>query len=94
MLLNHADSGTFNQEGIYVTDAAVLDDPRTWTPPQRITTGGSWYPQVMGLDAGTGTDRSAGATARFYESGTSDALIEFEQAGAPSRPMNVRIVRD
>ena len=40
-------------------------------------TGGSWYPQVMGLEDGTGTDKVAGETARLFVHGTSSFLIRF-----------------
>ena len=77
MLLNRAKDEAFSQEGIYVSFAPALDDPRLWSPPQKILTGGRWYPQVMGLDPGVGTDRIAGARARFFMSGVSNAYIDF-----------------
>ena len=33
MLLNHADSGDFHQEGICVAIAAALDNPDRWSIP-------------------------------------------------------------
>jgi hypothetical protein len=39
--------------------------------------GGQWYPQVMGLEGGAGTDKIAGRWARFFTGGTSDHLIQF-----------------
>ena len=77
MLLNRAKDEQFGQEGIYMSFAPVLDDPTLWSPPQRLVEGGSWYPQVMGIEAGTGTDKEAGARARFFMGGTSTSLIEF-----------------
>jgi hypothetical protein len=77
MLLNRAADESYTQEGIYVSYAARLDDPRLWTPPQRILNGGKWYPQVMGLGVGSGTDKTADATARFFMSGRSDLTITF-----------------
>jgi hypothetical protein len=77
MLLNKADSNTWGQEGTYVSYSDRLDDPAAWSAPVRLTTGGRWYPQVIGLDADAGTDSSAGAVARFYMSGQSEALIVF-----------------
>jgi hypothetical protein len=77
MLLNRAKNEYFNNEGIYVSFADGLDDPRGWSAPQKILSGGEWYPQVAGLDARTGTDREAGQRARFFMTGRSDHLIEF-----------------
>lgn len=77
MLLNRAKDEQFGQEGIYVSFAPALDDPAVWSPPQRLVEGGSWYPQVMGIEAGTGTDKEAGTRARFFMSGRSTSLIEF-----------------
>jgi hypothetical protein len=39
--------------------------------------GGSWYPQVIGLEEGTGTDKTAGEWSRFFMAGTSNYLIHF-----------------
>lgn len=98
MLLSHADTVGYSQEGIYITSAPSLEDPLAWSTPERILAGGSWYPQVMGLEPGVGNDKVAGRSARFYMAGTSDALIEFERdagddGSAPAPPSNVRFVR-
>ena len=77
MLLNRAADENYTEEGVYVSFAPRLDDPRLWTPPQKILSGGKWYPQVMGLTAGSGTDKVADATARFFLSGRSDFTITF-----------------
>jgi hypothetical protein len=77
MLLNRAKDEDYAQEGIYVSFAPVLDDPTQWSAPQRILNGGKWYPQVVGSTLGTGTDKLAGATARFFMSGRSDWMINF-----------------
>jgi hypothetical protein len=79
MLLNHANTGGFGSEGIYVAYAPTLDDPRAWSAPQRLVAGGSWYPQVIGLADEGGTDKRAGQRARFYISGRSTATIEFSR---------------
>ena len=78
MLLNRAADENYTQEGIYVSFAPRLDDPRLWSPPQKILEGGKWYPQVMGLSAGSGTDKLADGVARFFMSGRSDFTIRFE----------------
>jgi hypothetical protein len=77
MLLNRSKDESYSQEGVYVSYAPRLDDPSLWTPPVRILNGGRWYPQVIGSAADGGTDKRAGATARFFMSGRSDWVINF-----------------
>jgi hypothetical protein len=77
MLLNRAKDMGWSQEGIYISFAPRLDDPELWTTPRKLLDGGGWYPQVMGLQTESGTDKSAGALARFFMSGTSEYLIQF-----------------
>ena len=77
MLLNRTVDEEFGQEGIYVSFARRLDDPALWSAPQKILPGGNWYPQVVGLDYGRGTDKVAGRRARFFMSGRSTHYIEF-----------------
>ena len=77
MLLNRAKDTHWSQEGIYVSYASRLDDPAAWSVPKRLLTGGNWYPQVLGLESGIGTDKIAGDSARFFMSGVSDYLIRF-----------------
>ena len=77
MLLNRAKDENYTQEGVYVSYALRLDDPRLWSTPQRLLVGGKWYPQVVGSSQGIGTDKVAGASARFFMSGRSDWVINF-----------------
>ncbi|MBI4888778.1 MAG: hypothetical protein HY824_16895 [Acidobacteria bacterium] len=77
MLLTRAKDDNFRNEGIYVSFAKTLDDPSRWSVPAKILNGGKWYPQVLGLDTGTGTDKVAGEWARFYMMGASEHLIHF-----------------
>jgi hypothetical protein len=77
MLLNRAKDVTWEQEGVYVSFAKSLEDPRTWSAPTRILKGGTWYPQVLGLDEGSGTDKTAGEWARFFMLGESWHVIHF-----------------
>ncbi len=77
MLLNRAKDESYGQEGIYVSYAPRLDDPSLWTAPAKILNGGKWYPQVIGSAADSGTDKLAGAAARFFMSGRSDWMIHF-----------------
>jgi hypothetical protein len=77
MLLNRAKDENYSQEGIYVSYAPRLDDPSLWTTPQKILNGGRWYPQVIGSSLGTGTDKLAGSSSRFFMSGRSEWMINF-----------------
>jgi hypothetical protein len=77
MLLNRARDENFGTEGIYVSYAPSLADPRSWSRPVRLMSGGEWYPQVVGLEPGSGTDRLAGKRARFFLTGRSERFIEF-----------------
>ena len=77
MLLNRAKDEQFTQEGIYVSFAPVLDDPTAWTAPQKLMDGGDWYPQVMGVEPGSGSDKQAAAVARLFVNGKSHAYITF-----------------
>jgi len=77
MLLNRAQNVDYDQEGIYVSFATDLDDPRRWSAPSKILNGGTWYPQVLGLEAGSGTDKTAGEWARFYMLGASRHFLRF-----------------
>lgn len=79
MLLNRTADESFTQEGVYVSFSSSLDDPAQWSAPSRILTGGSWYPQVIGIERGEGTDKQAGKVARFFMSGVSIYFIEFER---------------
>lgn len=79
MLLNRAKDDQFGQDGIYVSYSPTLSDPTQWTSPIKILNGGEWYPQVIGTEAGTGTDRIAGKRARFFMTGRSTRFIEFER---------------
>jgi hypothetical protein len=76
MLLNRAKDERFGQDGTYVSFATALDDPSAWSTPQKLLDGGLWYPQIVGLEPG-GTDRQAGARARFFTGGMSNYFVEF-----------------
>jgi hypothetical protein len=77
MLLNRTKDEQFTQEGVYVSFAARLDDPAAWTTPTKIVDGGAWYPQVIGIETGEGSDKQAGARARLFMGGRSTQFIEF-----------------
>ena len=77
MLLNRASDSAWRQEGIYVSYNRSLESPNGWSMPRRLIAGGMWYPQVIGTEAGVGTDKLAGERARFFMSGRSQYLIQF-----------------
>lgn len=79
MLLNRAQDAQWRQEGIYVAFSTTLDDPTSWSAPRRLIAGGQWYPQVMGTEVGTGTDKVAGERARFFVGGRSQYFIQFSR---------------
>jgi hypothetical protein len=79
MLMNRTANEYFRNDGIYVSFAARLDDPRLWSAPRKILDRGGWYPQVAGLEPTTGTDREAGQRARLLLTGRSDYFIEFQK---------------
>jgi hypothetical protein len=79
MLLNRARDESFNNEGIYVSYARTLNDPRAWSAPRKIMNGGGWYPQVAGLEPAVGSDKDADRRARFFLTGRSERFIEFQK---------------
>jgi hypothetical protein len=79
MLLNRARDIDWNQEGIYIAFSPGLDDPGAWSRPVKILDGGGWYPQVIGLEPGRGTDKEAGEVARLFVAGWSRHAIRFSR---------------
>jgi len=77
MLLNRTADDEWTQDGVYVSCSTSLDDPTQWIPPERILEGGNWYPQVVGLEFETGTDKVADEAPRLFVSGESRYLIRF-----------------
>lgn len=78
MLVNKAKDESFGEEGSYISYNAELSDPMGWSSPVRILKGGTWYPQVVGLEE-DGGDASAGRVARFFSGGRSDYLLYFDR---------------
>jgi hypothetical protein len=78
MLVNKAKDESFGEEGSYISYNAALSDPMGWSPPVRIIKGGTWYPQVVGLEV-DGGDASAGRVARLFSGGRSDYLLYFDR---------------
>ena len=78
------DSG-FPQDGIYASYSADLNDPKSWTKPEKIVSDPGWYPQVLGQGA-AGTDKQAGRVARLYIYGHSHLEIIFNKPKPPGTP--------
>jgi len=76
MLLNRAKNEHWDNEGIYISFSAALNDAAAWSLPRKLMNGGGWYPEVVGIEPG-GTDRQAGQRARFFLTGQSNRYIEF-----------------
>lgn len=75
-------SAQWTTEGIYIAYADGLETSLAWSEPEKLLDGGAWYPQVMGLRPGLGTDAQAGRVARFFMGGVSQYLLEFERPAA------------
>ena len=58
MLLNRAENENFGSEGIYFLCADLVRSA-AWTTPRELIDG-EWYPQVVGLEEGSGTNKLAG----------------------------------
>ena len=85
VLMNRSIGGDYESGGIFMTYTTVLDDPLSWTAPKLIAPGNNgWYPQVIGITPGRGTDSDAGATARYFIQGKSRSLITFEESSTRS----------
>lgn len=66
------------QEGVYLSFASSLADPRLWDAPRKLLLGGgeSWYPQVIGVGPGE-SDKEAGERARLFVGGESRYELLF-----------------
>jgi hypothetical protein len=86
MLLSRAIDPAWKQDGIYLSATATIEEPASWSVPIQLLQGGSWYPQVVGLETGTGTDRFAGERARLFVGGRSDYEIVFRSPEGSAQP--------
>ncbi len=78
ILMNRAVDPHWKQDGIYMSFAHDISDPRQWTEPLRILEHQGWYPQVVGSDApAQETDREAGQSGRLFIHGKSHHFIHF-----------------
>lgn len=79
MLLNRTRTTNWDEGGIYVSFNPDVASPEGWSTPTRILKNARWYPQVIGLEHGSGTEQLAGQRAHFFMGGLSDLEIEFER---------------
>ena len=80
VLMSRSSGGNYDPGGIYMTFTRTLDDPMSWARPKLIIeTGQGWYPQVVGDPASRGSDKLAGASARYFDQGQSSSFIEFSE---------------
>ena len=78
VLMSRSGGGNYDPDGIYMTYTTTLDDPLSWAAPKLvIAKDQGWYPQVVGDPAIKGTDKLAGARARYFNRGASRFFIEF-----------------
>jgi hypothetical protein len=86
MLMDRSDGGNYHTEGVYMSTALDISNPDSWIAPTKILDGNrdkqGWYPQVIGDADGHGTDKLAGRTARYFNSGQSNFTIVFDGPGA------------
>jgi hypothetical protein len=82
ILMTRAGDASWTTSGIYVSYAERLNDPTSWSTPRLLVEGGAWYPQVMGIERGTGTDSHAGQYPRFFMGGRSDFFLRFTRPAA------------
>jgi hypothetical protein len=78
MLLNRAANDQWAQDGVYVAFSTSLENPRGWTTPVQLLDGGTWYPQILGLESGQGTDTWGTWRARLFIGGSSNYFVDFE----------------
>jgi hypothetical protein len=88
-LMSRSKGGNYDPDGIYMTYTDTLENPRLWALPKQIIGpdgNQGWYPQVIGDVAIEGTDKRAGAKARYFDKGQSNSLIMFAGDAATSGP--------
>lgn len=94
VLLNHATSERWTQDGVYLSFNTDLADPTSWSHPELLLEVAEaerdpperhFYPRVLGLGAGE-TDKLAGQTARLFLRGQSRWEIRFLRPGEVLAP--------
>ena len=92
VLMNHACcEPRWPQEGIYVSFAPDISNPRGWVDPKKILDSSQlpempgYYPQVLGLGP-LDTDIMAGRVARLYIHGISDWDLVFTREDSLNEP--------
>jgi hypothetical protein len=77
LLMSEAIDAQWNQGGPFISFAADITNPTTWTAPQALPWIGGWYPQVVGSGQGE-SDSLAGSKARLFMMGRSSWEMIFE----------------
>jgi hypothetical protein len=87
LLMSRSKGGNYESGGIFMSYTENMAEPRSWAQPKKIIEGEGlmWYPQVIGDTGIRGTDKLAGWSARYFNFGTSDALIVFGDDDTPHR---------
>ena len=81
VLMSRSGGDNYDPDGIYMTYTNALDSPLTWAQPRLvIDKDQGWYPQVVGDQSIRGTDKRAGATARYFDMGRSNYTITFRRS--------------
>jgi hypothetical protein len=79
MLINHACCDVdWPAEGIFISFSGNLDNPKSWTDPDRLLEGGGWYPMAVGIEPGD-TDKEAGSVAKFFMGSDSNYELIFRK---------------
>jgi len=91
VLMDRSKGGNYETEGVYMTNTASLDDPRSWVEPRLIIADGQgWYPQVIGAPVYGGTDKMARAgtaqPTRYFNQGRSSFYITFAEVPVSTPP--------
>lgn len=86
VLMDRSKGGNYDTAGVFMSYTTTLDDPASWVAPALVISASQgWYPQVIGNADIHGTDKLAGAQARYFNQGQSTSVIVFTDLdGAPS----------
>lgn len=80
LVMNHAISDGWEQDGIYLSYTPRIDRPGNWSLPRKLIASKDWYPQIIGVQTRhEETDREAGEVARLYVKGRSRWQLEFSR---------------
>ncbi len=83
MVMNRAllSNETWQQAGAYISFSDRIEDPNAWSEPVKFQDAQNWYPQVVGMELGSGTDKLAGQQAYYFLGGKALGTLKFYRAG-------------